>query len=116
MKKILSVLSILFVNQFYSQVSSNLNYSIELYKEPQTITIVKNNWRDNTEENRELGAVLLIAGFTTTALCIYEGNESWKTASSNGWKYEPLISQSTRPYMMTIGLCSSLTGLYFLMK
>jgi hypothetical protein len=116
MKKILLILSILFTNDINSQVSSNLSFSLELYKEPQSITVVKNNWRVNTEENRELGAVLLITGFTTTALCIYESNEAWKTASSNGWKYEPFISQSTRPYMMTFGISSSLTGLYFLTK
>lgn len=116
MKKLITLLSILVTNFVYSQVSSNISVDIPLYKEPQSISSISKNWRVDSEANRELGAALLLAGFTTTALCIYEGNETWKSSSSNGWKYEPFISQSTRPYMMTFGISSSLTGLYFLTK
>ena len=75
---LLLILSTLFVNQISSQIHSDITLSIELHQEPQSILVVKNNWRTDTESNRELGAALLFAGFTTTALCIYEGNETWK--------------------------------------
>jgi hypothetical protein len=116
MKMLLLILSTLFVNQISSQIHSDITLSIELHQEPQSILVVKNNWRTDTESNRELGAALLFAGFTTTALCIYEGNETWKKASNPGWKYDPFISQSTRPYMMAIGIGSSLTGFYFFLR
>jgi hypothetical protein len=116
MRKLITTLSILITNLVYSQVSSNISIDVSLYREPQSITSISKNWRVDTESNRELGAALLLAGFTTTALCIYEGNETWKRSSSTGWKYDPFISQSTRPFMMTIGVSSSLAGLYFLLK
>jgi len=112
---IFTILIFLLSNKIYSQVSY-ISIEIPLYSEPQSIIALKNNWRDDNEGKMELGSALLIAGFTTTALCIYEGNETWKYASRGVWKYDPFISQSTRPFMMTAGIGASLTGLYFLLK
>ncbi len=116
MKKILLILSLAFVNNVNSQIKSDINLNIQLYQEPLSISTIKNNWRVDNEANHQLGAALFLAGFTTTALCIYEGNETWKHASNSGWKYDPFISQSTRPFMMAVGIGSSLTGFYFLLR
>ena len=94
----------------FGQMSSDIKEP-ELYVEPLSIQSVKDVWVSDRDDNRKVGLTMVIGGLAVIGLDIYEGKESWKRPTSNGWVYKPFIRQSTRPIMMLTGVALTGTGL-----
>jgi uncharacterized protein (DUF2126 family) len=114
MRKIILILTLLFSLQSFGQMSKDIKEP-ELYVEPQSIQSIKDVWVSEKDDNRKTGIVMVVGGLTMVGLDVYEGSESWKRPTKDGWIYRPFISQSTRPFMMLTGIGLTGTGIGILL-
>ena len=57
------------------------------------------------------GVAAMIAGTAIIIAHQFEGNEAWKHAKQGGgWYYDPYFKQSTRPFMIPIGVTFIIGG------
>lgn len=111
MKKLLTFILLWFNLTTFAQMSTSEIKEPELYTEPQSVQVVKDVWQSDTYGNRRVGITMVIGGLVMIGLDIYEGKETWKRPTSNGWVYRPFITQSTRPFMMATGIALTGTGI-----
>jgi len=111
MRNIIFILCLFLTTSIFSQMSIDSKKITNLYNEPQSIQVVKNKWKSDSYEDRKTYTAVLASGLVMTGLCLYEGNESWKKSNGTNWIYKPFIKQSTRPYMLSVGLGMSVTGI-----
>lgn len=75
-------------------------------------TAMRRNYVSGSDEMRWSGVAAVVAGSAIIIAHQFEGNEAWKYAKQGqtGWFYKPYLKQSTRPFMIPIGVTFIIGG------
>ena len=72
---------------------------------------MRGNYVSGEDKMKWGGVAAMIAGTAIIIAHQFEGNEAWKHAKQGGgWYYDPYFKQSTRPFMIPIGVTFIIGG------
>ena len=73
---------------------------------------IRSNYVSDADEMRWAGLTAVVAGAAIIVAHQFEGNEAWKYSKpgQSGWLYKPYLKQSTRPFMIPIGITFIIGG------
>jgi len=72
---------------------------------------MRGNYVSGEDKMKWGGVVAMVAGTAIIIAHQFEGNEAWKHAKQGGgWYYDPYFKQSTRPFMIPIGVTFIIGG------
>ena len=78
---------------------------------------MRGNYVSDADVMRQGGIAAVIAGTAIIIAHQFEGNEAWKYAKQGGgWYYDPYLKQSTRPFMIPIGVTFIIGGTATIMR
>jgi hypothetical protein len=72
---------------------------------------MRGNYVSGEDKMKWGGVAAMVAGTAIIIAHQFEGNEAWKHAKQGGgWYYDPYFKQSTRPFMIPIGVTFIIGG------
>ena len=72
---------------------------------------MRGNYVSGEDKMKWGGVAAMVAGTDIIIAHQFEGNEAWKHAKQGGgWYYDPYFKQSTRPFMIPIGVTFIIGG------
>lgn len=78
---------------------------------------MRRNYVSPADDMRWSGFAAVVAGTAIIIAHQFEGNEAWKHAKKGGgWYYDPYFKQSTRPFMIPIGVTFIIGGTATIMR
>jgi len=78
---------------------------------------MRRNYVSQADDMRWSGFAAVVAGTAIIIAHQFEGNEAWKHAKQGGgWYHDPYFKQSTRPFMIPIGVTFIIGGTATMMR
>jgi hypothetical protein len=112
MKKIMVMLMCLLALSSQAQTRQQRNAAFDRMS-----SAMRGNYVSDADVMRWGGFAAVVAGTAIIIAHQFEGNEAWKHASpGGGWYHDPYLKQSTRPFMIPIGVTFIIGGTATVMR